>query len=118
MHTCAFSNNFIFVKLLVTVPILLYIMCITIMFVQHFEPGGRHFTNFHYYFYFAEMRASVDFLFKFKHCKLVFVTKLPSIFPAATMKLLAAAIKLSLQSAYLRMGKLRFVAVKVQFISL
>ena len=105
-----------FVKLLVTVSISLYIMCITIMFVQHFEPQGRPFTNFHYYFYFAEMRASVDFLLKFEHCKLVFVTNLPSVFPAATMKLLAATIKLSLQSACLRMCKLRFVAVKVHFI--
>ena len=71
-------------------------MCITIMFVQHFEPEGRHFTNLHYYFYFAEMRASVDFLLKSEHCKLVFVTKLPSIFPFATIKFLAATIKLSL----------------------
>ena len=40
----------VFVKLLITLSISMYIMCV--MFVQRFELHGRYITNFHYYYYY------------------------------------------------------------------
>ena len=43
------STLLVFVKLLIAFSILMYI--IRLMFIQHFEPQCRRFTNFHYYYY-------------------------------------------------------------------
>ena len=45
------SMCYLFVELLITFSIWMYIICVIIMLVRRFESQGRRYTNFPYYYY-------------------------------------------------------------------